>query len=197
MTRTRAGSEGCEPFAATTAEMKPKGQTPEARKGVDFSSRKVARGGDAVGFEHESTKRVGPAALSNAALFRACRARHKPWIQSRKCFVEAFERAKQRRIPGVRTQADLCRLIGCSVRWAQLILAGTAVDSNKHKANKLHRALDPVTAKSKRDEDYANDIARYAQCKLQVLMAQEWKRYQDICGLLERYFAEQSNAEEK
>jgi hypothetical protein len=128
MTGAGAGLEGCEPFAATTAEMKPIGQTTEARKGVEFSSRKAARGRDAVGFEFESTKRVVPEALSNTALLRTCRNRHKPWSQCAKYFREAYKRAKQGRIPGVRTQADLCRSIGCSVRWLQMVMAGTAAE---------------------------------------------------------------------
>jgi hypothetical protein len=82
-----------------------------------------------------------------------------------------LERAKQGRIANVRTQAEACRAIGCSLRWMQMIIAGTAADSNKHK--KTSRELDAATL-AQSDDDYANDIARYAQRELQSSMAADW-----------------------
>jgi hypothetical protein len=136
------------------------------------------------------TKRIGPAALSNNALLRACRNAHKPWIKCEKYFREAYKRAKQGRIPGVRTQADLCRLIGCSIRWLQLVLAGTAADSNKHRKDIKNPELGSDTAEPKKDEDYANDITRYAQRELQLLMIQDPQRFREICRLLASSFTE-------
>jgi hypothetical protein len=127
-------------------------------------------------------KRVEPNALSAAELLRICRRRSKPWIKSRKWFNEFLERVKQGRIPNVRTQAEACRAIGCSLRWMQMIIAGTAADSNKHK--KTRREVD-VAALAQSDEDYANDIARYAQRKLQLLMTQDPPRFSEIYQLLE------------
>jgi hypothetical protein len=136
------------------------------------------------------TKRIGPAALSNAALFRACRNRHKPWIKCPKYFVEIFKRAKEGRIPGARTQAEVCRLIGCSISWARMIMNGTAADSNKHKANSTNHERGSGTAKAKSDADYANDITRYAQRELQLLMIQDPQRFREICRLLASSFTE-------
>jgi hypothetical protein len=136
------------------------------------------------------TKRIGPASLSNAALFRACRNRHKPWSKVPKYFVRFFKRAKHGRIPGVRTQADVCRLIGCSITWARMIMNGTAADSNKHKANRTDHLRGSGTAKAKSDPDYANDITRYAQHELQLLMIQDPQRFREICRLLASSFSE-------
>ena len=184
MTTTRAGSEGCEPFAATTAEMKPRGQTREARKGVESVSKKTARDHHALETESDKAKHLEPAALSNTALFRACRNAHKPWIKCGKYFREAYKRAKQGRIPDVRTQADLCRLIGCSVRWLQMVMDGTAADSNKHKANSAEHQRGSGTAEPKKDEDYADDITRYPQRELESLMDQDPERYRELCAAL-------------
>jgi hypothetical protein len=130
------------------------------------------------------TKPVGPAALSKTALLRACRNAHKPWIKCEKYFREAYKRAKQGRIPGVRTQADLCRLIGCSIRWLQLVLAGTAADSNKHRKDIKNPELGSDTAEPKKDEDYADDITRYPQRELESLMDQDPERYRELCAAL-------------
>jgi hypothetical protein len=136
------------------------------------------------------TKPIGPAALSNAALFRVCRNKHKPWIKCAKCFREAFKRAKQGRIPGARTQAEVCRLIGCSIRWAQMVIAGTAADSNRHKASNTNHERGSGTAKPKSDAAYVYEITRYAQDLLQLLMIQDPQRFREICRLLASSFTE-------
>lgn len=130
------------------------------------------------------TKRIGPAAISAKALLRACRNAHKPWIKCRKYFREAYKRAKQGRIPGVRTQADLCRAIGCSIRWLQLVMDGSAADSNKHKKNIKNPESGSRTAEPKRDESYADDIVRYPQRELESLMDQDPERYRELCEAL-------------
>jgi hypothetical protein len=184
MTTTRSGSEGYEPFAVTTAEMKPRTRALEARKGVEFVSRKTARGSHVLSTESDTAKRIGPAALSNDALLGACRNAHKPWIKCGKYFREAHKRAKQGRIPGVRTQADLCREIGCSIRWFQLVATGKTADLNGHKKNIKNPEPDSGTRKRKRDEDYADDIVRYPQRELESLMDQDPERYRELCTAL-------------
>ena len=130
------------------------------------------------------SKPVGPAALSNDALLRACRNQHKPWIKCGKYFREAYQRAKQGRILGVRTQAELCRSIGCSLRWLQMVMDETAADSNKHKANSTNHQRGSGTAEPKSDEDYADDITRYPQRELESLMDQDRERFRERCEAL-------------
>jgi hypothetical protein len=130
------------------------------------------------------TKRVGPAALSNNALLRACRNAHKPWIKCGKYFREAYKRAKQGRIPGVRTQADLCRSVGCSIRWLQMVIAGTAADSNEHRKNIENHERGSGTAEPKSDEDYADEITRYPERELQLLMTQDPQRARELRKLI-------------
>ena len=181
MTTTRSGSEGYEPFAVTTAEMKPRTRALEARKGVEFVSRKTARGSHVLSTESDTAKRIGPAALSNDALLGACRNAHKPWIKCGKYFREAHKRAKQGRIPGVRTQAELCRSVGCSLRWLQLVMDGTAGDSNKQKANSTNHQRGSVPREPRGDEDYADSITRYPQRELESLMDQDPDQFRELC----------------
>jgi hypothetical protein len=111
------------------------------------------------------------------------------WIDSRPFFVELWRRIEQHRIPNIRTKTEACRSIGCSTRWAQLIVAGKAGDSNKHKTSKA-RTLGADAPKLQSDEDYADDIARYASNRLQLLMARDWPRCREVCASLEEFFAE-------
>jgi hypothetical protein len=184
MTTTRSGSEGCEPFVVTTAEMKPRTQALEARKDEEFISKQVARGHRAFATESDKAKRGGPKGLSNDALLRACRNAHKPWIKCGKYFREAYKRAKQGRIPGVRTQAELCRSIGCSLRWLQLVLDGSAADSNKQKANSTNHQRGAVPREPKDDEDYADEITRYPERELETLMDQDPEQFRELCTAL-------------
>jgi hypothetical protein len=134
--------------------------------------------------EFNKVKHAAPAALSNAALLRACRNAHKPWIKCGKYFREAYKRAKQGRIPGVRTQADLCRSIGCSIRWLQMVMDGTAADSNKQKASSTDHQRGSGTAEPKSDEDYADEITRYPERELQLLMTQDPQRARGLRKLI-------------
>jgi len=131
--------------------------------------------------EFDKAKRIGPAALSNDALLGACRNAHKPWIKCGKYFREAYKRAKQGRIPGVRTQAELCRSVGCSLRWLQLVMDGTAGDSNKQKANSTNHQRGSVPREPRGDEDYADSITRYPQRELESLMDQDPDQFRELC----------------
>ena len=135
--------------------------------------------------ELERAKRIGPAGLSDAELLRFCQEGHRFvthfWIDAGPFFVELWRRIEQGDIANIRTKEEASRLIGCSSRWARMIVAGTARDSNKHKATK-----------PRSDEDFADDIARYASNRLQLLMVRNSPRLSDICTLLEEHFAELS-----
>jgi hypothetical protein len=138
----------------------------------------------------DETKLIGPAALSDDALLRACRNAHKPWIKCGKYFREAYKRAKEGRIPGVRTQADLCRSVGCSLRWLQLVMTDAAADSNKHKNNIKNPGPASGTAEPKSDEAYADDITRYPQRELESLMHHEPEQFRELCRALANAFSE-------
>jgi hypothetical protein len=172
--------------------MKRKSKVLMIPKRPQATSGEIASSAEHFAREFEKAKRAGPAALSNAALFRVCRNGHKPWIKCAKYFREAFKRAKQGRIPGARTQAEVCRLIGCSIRWAQMVIAGTAADSNKHKANNTNQGRSPGTTKPKSDAAYVYEITRYAQDRLQLLMIQDPQRFREICRLLASAFTEEA-----
>jgi len=186
MTRAGAGSSIC----VKTAEMKPKAQIRDVRKGVEFVSKRTAPDRSAVHSESDRAKDLGSAPLSNDALLRACRNAHKPWIKCGKYFREAYKRAKEGRIPGVRTQADLCRSLGCSTRWLQLVMAETAADSNKHKKNIKKPEPSPRTAEPKSDEAYADDIVQYPQRELESLMHHEPEQFRELCRALANAFSD-------
>jgi hypothetical protein len=40
-----------------------------------------------------------------------------------KYFVELWRRIEEGSLPGIHTKAEACDLIGCSVRWAEAIVA--------------------------------------------------------------------------
>jgi hypothetical protein len=123
----------------------------------------------------EDAKQIGPAALSNDDLLRFCRnayghfAKHF-WIDAQPFFVELWRRVEAHQIPGIRTKAEACRHAGCSERWGQMLVAGTAKDSNKHKANRKRTECEVSSRPhALSDNDYVDAIARYAEAKLEDL----------------------------
>jgi hypothetical protein len=146
--------------------------------------------------ELERAKRIGPAGLSDAELLRFCQEGHRFvthfWIDAGPFFVELWRRIEQGRIANIRTKEEASRLIGCSSRWARMIVAGTARDSNKHKATKPRTEVNSGAPKPQSDEDYADDIARYARDRLQLLTARNSPRLPEIRTSLEEHFAEAS-----
>jgi hypothetical protein len=152
--------------------------------------------------ELDSAKHVGADKLSNADLLSFCRGAHGYtmahfWLDARPFFVELWRRVETHRFPGIRTKTEACRQIGCSLRWAEMIIADTAKDSNRHKA-KGTRKKSEVTSDSelsscarehRTDEDCADGIARYADRTLQQLMVRDWPRFQDACRRLAEFFS--------
>jgi hypothetical protein len=138
-------------------------------------------------------KRKGPTELSNGELVGFCKlscdyvSKHR-WINEGPFFQEVFRRVENHLIPGIRTQADACRQIGISVRWAQMILSGTAKDSNKHKANKKRIECE-VSSHAQSDDDLVSNILRYADSRLRLLASENWDRYRSVCDILENFFA--------
>jgi len=90
----------------------------------------------------ERVKRVGPAGLLDVDLLEFCRGAHKHykthfWVQARPFFIELWRRIDENRIPEIRTKTEACRLIGCSLRWAQLIVSGGAMKKTKRGAKEV------------------------------------------------------------
>ena len=152
--------------------------------------------------ELEAARRVGTAELSNAELLAFCRGAHGHtlahfWADSQPFFAELWRRVETHRFPGIRTKTELCGQIGCSLRWAEMIVAGTAKDSNRHKAKETRRKSEVSSCSQlgscarghRTDEDYADAIGRYADRTLQRLMARDWRRFQDVCKRLEEFFS--------
>jgi len=138
----------------------------------------------------------GPGVLSNDELLGFCRKAFGYFeshflIDARPFFVELWWRIEARRIAGIRTKTEACRHIGCSLRWAEMVIAGTAKDSNKHKAKAMRKECE-VSSRTEAltDSDYADAIARYADNKLEPVKSVEWGRFQEICTMLEQSFAQ-------
>jgi hypothetical protein len=144
----------------------------------------------------EHAKREGATALSVPKLMGfcglACQQISKGrWIDAQPFFQEVFRRVENHLIPGVRTKADACRQIGCSVRWAEMIVAGTAKESNKSKANKkrIECEVSSHAQPAPSAEEVMSNILRYADNKLRLLASENWDRYRSVCELLENFFA--------
>jgi hypothetical protein len=188
--RMRAAHEALARLKARTA-----GSTSQTRKQGPVKS-EPAWSADRFMRELERAKRVGPAGLSDAELLRFCQEGHRFvthfWIDAGPFFVELWRRIEEHRFANVRTKEEACRLLGCSSRWARMIVAGTARESNKHKATKARTEVSSCAPKQQSDEDFADDIARYARDRLQLLTARNSPRLPEIRTSLEEHFAEAS-----
>lgn len=161
----------------------------------DFDSTERAWGHREFTQAVDHAKRVGPEGLSDSELIHICRGAHnylsKFWADAQPFFVELWRRIEEGSI--VRTKTEACRLIGCSLRWAEMIVAGTAKGHNRRKANEEKTEFEGTsqTLELRSNQDYVVDITSYAEKKLQPLVAQgELNRYSNICRLLEKFFAD-------
>jgi len=77
-----------------------------------------------------------------------------------------------------------------------MIVAGTARDSNKHKAKKTRKECEVSSGAlaAISDEALISDILRYADRRLRLLMTEYWSRYRTVCELLENFFRGLSEA---
>jgi hypothetical protein len=134
-------------------------------------------------------RRIGPANLSDAGLLGICTRHVKAhfWADVRPFFVELWERIEKGSMPEVHTKAEACRRIGCSLRWAERIIADTARKKTGRKATgngAPSRKFEPRT-----NEEYVMDITSYAERKLRPLWAsREVKRCLNIYRLLSEHF---------
>ena len=133
-------------------------------------------------------------APSNSDLIEAaqsqCRDGRARLVDLRPVICEVSRRVKRHQIPGIRTQTELCARLGCSRRWLELIVSGDWKYSNRHKAKGAtkHAGLGGA-AKLQSDDEFANDIARFAAKKLDPLVIHDWPRSRAVCKLLQDSFA--------
>ena len=150
-------------------------------------------------FAHEvdKSRAGGPGGLSDAELLHFCRGADgfytHFWADAQPFFVELWKRIEEGRISYIHTKTEACRLIGCSLRWAEKIVAGTAKSSNSSKTNKEKAEFKGASQTPERSkQEYFDDITGYAEKQLQPLVARgEWKRYSNICMLLKKHFADE------
>ena|SRR5437868_1723042 len=146
----------------------------------------------------DRVKRVGPAGLVDVDLLEFCRGAHKHykahfWVDARPYFIELWRRIEENRVPEIRTKTEACRLIGCSLRWGQLIVSGGAMKKAKRGAKEVK--LGPEThskeVELRTTQEYVADITAYTGRQLQSLWARsEWTRCRNIYRLLAKYFAD-------
>ena len=126
--------------------------------------------------------------LSNDDLFRVCQGAHHCYrfhylADFHPFFFELWKRIKDGRIPNIRTKTEACRRIGCSLRWAEEIVAGTAHDPK--------RSAKPEPT----DDDIALEISQYADETLSLVNAEDGVLYKEICERLATHFEKQANTE--
>lgn len=138
--------------------------------------------------------RIGLANLSHAELLGICAGTQRHfkyhfWVDVRPFFLELWRRIEEKRMPEAPTKTEACRLIGCSLRWAEIIVSGTA--KNKTRVACAHTNASSRTVKLRTNNEYVADIRSYADRKLKVLWVRgEFERYRNICGLLSEHFAD-------
>lgn len=177
----------------------------------------AAWGHEQFALQLEKAKRVGPAKLSNEVLLDFCKGafghfRRYYWIQARPFFRELWRRLEEGLVPGIRTKVEACERIGCSIRWAQMIVSGYAEKRNQKKpvtppecagsslpTQSLAADEQPVEdAESSRGdrilkaEDYVIDIQRFAYRKLRKVREHQWDRYRNVCRILAADFRQAS-----
>src|SRR5205807_1055977 len=96
------------------------------------------------------------------------------WVDCERFFVELWKRIKEKRIPEVPTKKEACRLIGCSPRWAQLIVSGSANKRKKTEAsgNAAHPHVHSKRPEPRTNQEYVADIRSYAEKKVKALWVQ-------------------------
>jgi hypothetical protein len=143
----------------------------------------------------EEAVRIGSEGLSPSNLIATCRDFYEyssHYLKdARPFFIEVKRRVQQHRLPGIRTLKEAWDQVGCSDRWARMIVAGTAHLSNKHKRTETDspgQGSGPVARKTRTDPDYADAIVRFAIRLLQPLMVRNRNRFDQICIDLEEFF---------
>jgi hypothetical protein len=139
---------------------------------------------------------VGISEISNEGLLRFCRGAYgflaHYLVDLRPFFQEVWRRIENGRISLTKTEA--CKLIGCSLRWAEKIVDGTARDSNGAKEERTETVGAAQTPAQRSNQDFVLDVTRYAEMKLRPLKVRgERDRCRNICKLVANYFIDAGN----
>jgi hypothetical protein len=149
--------------------------------------------------EVEKAKRIKPQKMSDADLLSFCRGAHSFfhahfWADARPFFVELWKRIENHEMPEIEnSKTEACKAIGCSIRWAQMIVRGTAKDSNAGKANE-NESKSEFTSRQEplTNDDYVAQVLKLAFETLRSLRRDNEKRYHEICAQLSKEFNEAS-----
>ena len=106
--------------------------------------------------------------------------------------VELSRRVECHQVPGILTKTQLCAIVGCSLRWLEVIVSR----AKQRTGNDTDRggASEPAAASQAFDlptsQELVTEIMAYAMKKLEPLMRQGlWNRYRNVCRLLAQHFA--------
>jgi hypothetical protein len=146
--------------------------------------------------ELAKVEEIGINKISNEDLLRFCRGAHGCFghylADLQPSFQEVWRRIEDGRITLTKTEA--CKLIGCSLRWAEKIVDGTARDSNGAKEERTETVGASQTPAQRSNQDFVLDVTRYAEMKLRPLIARgERDRCRNINKLVANYFIDAGN----
>jgi hypothetical protein len=115
---------------------------------------------------------VGASKMTNEDLLSFCRNAYGFFghylAHSRPFFQEVWQRIENGRIALTKTEA--CKSIGCSLRWAERIIAGTATDSTRAKGKTAELERAPALAQCSIPE-FVGNVMRHTEMKLRPLFA--------------------------
>jgi hypothetical protein len=145
--------------------------------------------------ELAKVEEVGINKISNEDLLRFCRGAHGCFghylADLQPSFQEVWRRIEDGRITLTKTEA--CKLIGCSLRWGEKIVDGTARDSNGAKEERTETVGASQTPAQRSNQDFVLDVTRYAEMKLPLMARGERDRCCNIYKLVADYFTDARN----
>jgi len=151
--------------------------------------------------EFGRAKRIGSVKVRGVKLLSFCKNAHEFHRQYYKdmqpFFVELWREIENLELPEIHnSKTQACQIIGCSMRWAQKIVAGTAEDSNKGKARKREAPFEVNSPDLELPTGMAEDIA--IECldwlfrKLRPLRLHHDPRYQETLRIMWPHIKEAS-----
>jgi hypothetical protein len=137
--------------------------------------------------------------MSDADLLSFCRGAHSYfhahfWADARPFFLELWKRIEEQKMPEIEnSKTEACKAIGCSIRWAQMIVRGTAKESNsgKTKGKKIKGEFTSRQEPLTKDE-YVFAILKFGFETIKPLRRDSWELYRDICAEVAKQFGEAS-----
>jgi hypothetical protein len=173
--------------------------TDDTKPGQRRPQSKVEHVWNSQGFISEISlaNEVGPQNLSATELLRICSGsfRHIKkyfWVDCEDFFREMWLRIEEKRFPEAPTKRAACELVGCSMRWAELIVAGTAKRRKEQAASKNTADYDSHSGKPalRSNQEYVATIRAFAEKQMKPLWVRgESQRSRKIDGLLSQHFA--------